>query len=88
MEDPLESLDDDDRREAATPDPAEQQLRHDLAASWATAMLARHPSARSATVWVEAFEVPSMSEYRADHRPRWVRLFSATFTTVEAGAER
>lgn len=58
---------------------AAEAFRHDLAASWAAAMLGRHPDAVQVGVRIEGYEVPSMAEYRAGWRPRWVLLYAATF---------
>lgn len=61
------------------PDPEAEALRHDLTASWAAAMFARHPEAARVAVLVEVHEVPSMADYRAGHRPYWALVYAATF---------
>jgi hypothetical protein len=72
-------------------DEGEEALRRDLLASWAGSMLGRHPEAQKVEVRVEAYDVPSMAEYRAGARPQWVLVYAETFVrdgAAEARAER
>jgi hypothetical protein len=60
-----------------------------LVKSWAATMFARHPSARSLAVVVEAYDVPTMAEYRAGQRPCWNIVYSARVERdSHAGQER
>jgi hypothetical protein len=52
-------------------------IRQHLVKSWAAAMFTRHPSASSLTVVVEAFEIPTMAEFRAGSRRRWRMVYQA-----------
>jgi hypothetical protein len=64
----------------------EEALRRDLLASWADALLPRHPQAHKLQIRVEALEVPSRAEFRAGARPEWVTLYWATFTRDQPAA--
>jgi hypothetical protein len=59
---------------AAVESPA---LRQELVKSWAAAMFSRHPNAIAVTVVVEAYDVPSMADYRAGQRPSWKQVYEA-----------
>lgn len=48
-----------------------------LVKSWATTMFSRHPSARSLSIVVETYDVPTMAEYRAGQRPNWNVVYQA-----------
>ena len=54
------------------------QRRERLAKSWAAAMFNRHPRAVSLTIIVEAYDVPTMAEYRAGRRPKWEIIYEAS----------
>jgi hypothetical protein len=58
---------------------ADPELRPHLAASWAARMFGRHPDAREVVVRIELHELPSMAQYRAGERPRWEKVYEATF---------
>lgn len=45
--------------------------RERLVKSWAAVMFSRHPGAASLTVIVEAYDVPTMAQYRSGQRPSW-----------------
>jgi hypothetical protein len=51
--------------------------RRQLVKSWAATMFSRHPRAVSLTVIVEAYDVPTMAEYRAAQRPSWKLVYEA-----------
>ena len=54
-------------------------LRRAFLASLAARFFGAHPDASVVRVSIEAWEVPTMSEYRAGARPRWRALHDATF---------
>src|SRR5262249_50739225 len=58
---------------------AEGGLGPALAASWAAKLFGRHPDARHLLVRVEAYDLPTMAEYRDGERPRWQPIYEATF---------
>jgi hypothetical protein len=58
---------------------ADQSLQRSLAASWAGRMFAKHPGAESVTVRLEAYDLPSMDEYREGRRPGWYPHYEAKF---------
>jgi len=60
-----------------------QLLRDDLLSCWAVAMFARHPDANGVTIYLEAYDVPSMAGYRAGARPTWVPVWTAKFNRDE-----
>ena len=53
------------------------EWRKQLIKSWAATMFTRHPSAVSLTVGVEAYDVPTMADYRAGSRPNWQKVYQA-----------
>jgi hypothetical protein len=53
------------------------EWRKVIVRSWAATMLTRHPTAVSLTVIVEAYDVPSMADYRAGSRPSWQVVYQA-----------
>jgi len=53
------------------------ERRVQMVKSWAAAMFHRHPSATSLAVVVEAYDVPTMAEYRAGRHPEWVAVYRA-----------
>jgi hypothetical protein len=66
----------------------DELLREDLLACWSAAMFARHPDASKVTIYMEAFEVPTMADYRAGARPAWVPVHVAVFTRLPKTSER
>lgn len=57
-----------------------QEGPHDvLAASWAAWMFGKHPEVSLSIVEVEAYAVPTMEQYRAGARPRWVVVDAFSF---------
>jgi hypothetical protein len=66
-------------------DEVSSQWRKDLVMSWAAAMFTRHPGAVSVTVVVEAYDIPTMADYRAGSRPGW-RVFYLAQVQRHAGA--
>jgi hypothetical protein len=66
----------------------EEALRRDLLASWAGSMFGRHPEARKVEVRVEAYDVPSMAEYRGLARPQWVLVYAEMFVRDRAANAR
>jgi len=57
----------------------DDDLRRAFLASLAARFFGAHPDASVVRVSIEAWEVPTMSEYRAGARPRWRALHDATF---------
>jgi hypothetical protein len=57
----------------------DNNYRHLLALSWTGKMFARHPSAVSAVLRVETFDVPSMKEFREGLRYDWEPIYQAKF---------
>ena len=53
------------------------EWRKHLVRSWAATMFTRHPTAMSLTVLVEAYDVPTMADYRAGSRPSWQVVYRA-----------
>jgi len=51
----------------------------DVARAWAAKMFGRHPTARSVTLRMEEFRLPSMEQYREGQRPRWAERYQASF---------
>jgi hypothetical protein len=51
--------------------------RQQLVKSWAATMFSRHPRAVSLTVMVEAYDIPTMAQFRAGLRPRWIVVYEA-----------
>lgn len=66
-------------------DPAVAKL---FTRSFAKRMLLRHPSARTVTVRVDAFDLPTMDAYRRGERPSWKLRSSQTFTRRPKRAKR
>jgi hypothetical protein len=58
---------------------SDSQAQRELASGWAAAALARDPDAQRVTVRVELYAVPTMAEYRAGKRTRWVRYYEGEF---------
>jgi hypothetical protein len=50
--------------------------------SWAAAMLGRHPTATSVTICIQAYSVPTMSDYRFGKRPEWLPVYETTYARV------
>lgn len=55
-----------------------------FARSWAALVLGSHPEARSTTVVVEAYDVPTMESYRQGQRPQWDLVYAGTFARRRA----
>lgn len=56
-----------------------KNIQDRMASSWAAAMFGRHPEARSVTVLVEEFHLPSMQAHRSGERPAWREIYRASF---------
>lgn len=54
-------------------------MRRALLAALAARFFGGHPDANLVRVSIEAWEVPTMAEYRAGARPRWRSLHDASF---------
>lgn len=57
----------------------DERLRRSLAASWAGKILARHPGARTVTVRLEQYDLPSMTEFASGKRGAWEPYYRARF---------
>jgi hypothetical protein len=67
---------------------ADEDLQRGLAASWAGRMLARHPEATRVVVHLDAYELPTMAEYKQGERPDWSPHYQAEFVRrATLGAE-
>jgi hypothetical protein len=53
------------------------EWRQELVKSWAATMFSRHPRAVSLTIVVEAYDVPTMAEFRAGQAPSWKVVYEA-----------
>lgn len=62
-------------------------VRESLARSWAATMFARHPAARSVTIRIDVYDLPTMTDYRAGARPCWLPVYEATAERDAAPAE-
>jgi hypothetical protein len=58
---------------------AEQDLQRAMAACWAGRILARHPDADCVVVHLDAYDLPTMAEYREGQRPDWSPYYEAEF---------
>ena len=58
---------------------ADEDLQRGLAASWAGRMLARHPEATRVVVHLDAYQLPTMAEYKRGERPGWSPHYQAEF---------
>ncbi len=56
-----------------------QDLQRSLAGSWAGRVLARHPEAEHVVVRLDAYDLPTMAEYREGKRPEWSPYYEAEF---------
>ncbi len=56
-----------------------EEVKQSVAASWAAKVFGDHPDAKAVEVFVDAFELPSMVEYKDGKLPRWDRFYTATF---------
>lgn len=65
----------------------DNRYRQLLAMSWAGKMFARHPSAASAVLKVETFDMPSMKEFREGLRYDWEPIYQARFMRRGRSAE-
>ena len=63
------------------------EWRKHLVRSWAAAMFRRHTSAVSLTLIVEAYDFPTMAEYRAGSRPRWQIVYQAELQRQSSAAK-
>ena len=59
------------------------RLQEAITVSWAAQLLGRHPTARAVLVRVEAYDLPTMAEYRAGKQPEWALMYEVTFTRAE-----
>ena len=50
-----------------------------IVAAWADAVFARHPGAKAVQVRIEAYEMPSMEEFRQGGEPKWHGYYQASF---------
>jgi hypothetical protein len=57
----------------------DQNLQRSLVGSWAGRMLARHPEATRVAVNLDAYDLPTMAEYREGKRPEWSPYYEAEF---------
>ena len=55
------------------------QFRDAVPASWAAALLGRHPEAVEVRVTVEAQDLPRMGQYLAGCRTRWITIYDRKF---------
>jgi len=55
------------------------EMRHELAASWAAKIFSRFPDATRVRVRVEAYDLPSMKAYREGARPEWTLMAEESF---------
>lgn len=68
---------------------ADENLQRGLAGSWAGRMLARHPDATRVLVHLDAYELPTMAEYKRGERPDWSLYYEAEFVRrAQLGAEQ
>ncbi len=63
---------------------ADEDSQRALLASWAGVMFARHPGADRVEARIEAFELPSMEEYRQGREPGWRLRDRVTFSPQTA----
>lgn len=56
--------------------------------SWAKRMFGRHPSAKSVTVRVEAYDLPTMEAWRKGQRATWRLLYQETFVPSSSPSRR
>lgn len=56
-----------------------------FSAAWAKHMLARHPSAKTVTVRVDAYDLPTMRAWQNGARPTWRLRISETYRAREKG---
>jgi hypothetical protein len=66
---------------------ADDAFQGTLLRSWAGMMFTRHPGAERIVVRVEAYDLPSMAEYRRGRRSEWDVRHHATFS-LEGGTAR
>lgn len=57
----------------------DQDLKRAMAGSWAGRMLARHAEAVRVAVHLDAYDLPTMAEYREGKRPEWGPYYEAVF---------
>jgi hypothetical protein len=57
----------------------DRDLQRSLAGSWAGRILARHPGAERVVVHLDAYDLPTMAEYREGKRPDWSPYYEAEF---------
>lgn len=65
-------------------DYGDEDSQRALLASWAGLMFARHPGAERVAIRIEAFELPSMEEYRRGREPGWHLRDRLTFSSQTA----
>jgi hypothetical protein len=59
--------------------------RRELAASWASAMFGRHPSAEEVVVVVEIEILPTMAEWRSGKRSTWSPVYKGAYRRKDHG---
>lgn len=59
---------------------SEPELGQAITAAWAAQMFGRHPNAQFVTIRIEAYELPTMDEYRAGKQPEWQLVEEMTFS--------
>lgn len=60
-------------------DRADRKIQRSLAASWAGKIFGDDPGARTVTVRLESYYLPSMKQYREGQRPDWRFFYEAKF---------
>ena len=56
-----------------------ERLRRGVTGSWAGVLFGRHPRASEVKVEVEVEDLPTMAEWRAGSRSRWIFVYEGTF---------
>jgi hypothetical protein len=67
---------------------SEPEWRAELAASWAAGLFSRHTEAKHIVALLEVEILPTLEEYRAGERPRWVIEYRAAFERAPAKASK
>jgi hypothetical protein len=57
----------------------DERSKRAMAAAWAEKVFAHHRGARAIRVKVEAYEIPSMEEFRQGGEPTWRRSYEGSF---------
>ncbi len=59
---------------------SDEKVRRSMAASWTAHILSKHPGVTKAVAKIEAYDLPTMENYRRGDRPLWRSFYTATFT--------